>query len=445
MCPTSSQDWPCSGIVSGWSDKQPMVHRTTPVETVYVPDYPRTLKLRKYAASRYWQVWAFIGGVRVKRSTGTERLSEAKIIAKDLWNELTSKNRKGEPLIRSAEFELVANDLMRADQAKVDRKEREQTVVSDTRKILNKDMLSFFRGIPLRQINNRKFQEYLETLQKRKVSAGTLRIHRAVLHKILKHAVSMELLDKMPIIEPIRVKDNPREWFNEEQFNALTKALGRCKGQQPDDANYPITEELGFLARLLADVPLRPGDVKLLKNKHIEIVRAPVTHGGSQVYEIRNPLARNPKSSPMEQVYLRIKTPTSKTTLSPVVSTAEGVAIYEELTAFSKASGFGNPEDFVFCPALPGRNYAFHTLSRQFTHVLKAANLKESPTGQHRTLYSLRHTAIMMSLLRGDDVFTVARNARTSVQMIERFYARHLTPEMHKLKAARYAARTTVA
>ena len=180
-----------------------MVHRTTPVETVYVPDYPRTLKLRKYAASRYWQVWAFIGGVRVKRSTGTERLSEAKIIAKDLWNELTSKNRKGEPLIRSAEFELVANDLMRADQAKVDRKEREQTVVSDTRKILNKDMLSFFRGIPLRQINNRKFQEYLETLQKRKVSAGTLRIHRAVLHKILKHAVSMELLDKMPIIEPI--------------------------------------------------------------------------------------------------------------------------------------------------------------------------------------------------------------------------------------------------
>jgi hypothetical protein len=81
---------------------------------------------------------------------------------------------------------LVANDLMRADQAKVDRREREQTVVSDTRKILNKDMLSFFRGIPLRQINSRKFQEYLETLQKRKVSAGTLRIHRAVLHKILR-------------------------------------------------------------------------------------------------------------------------------------------------------------------------------------------------------------------------------------------------------------------
>lgn len=340
-----------------------MPHRTTPVETVYIPNYPRTLSLRKYPASRYWQVWAFIGGVRVKRSTKTERLSEAMIIAKDLWNDLTSKDRKGEPLIKSAEFELVANDLMRADQAKVDRKEREQTVVSDTRKILKKDMLSFFRGIPLRQINNRKFQEYLETLQRRNVSAATMRIHRVVLIKILNHAVSMELLDKLPIIESIRVRDNPREWFTEDQFKTLLKALVQCKGQQPDEVHHPITEELGFLARFLADIPLRPGDVKELKNKHIEIARTPITRSGAQVYEILNPLARSPSSKPMEEIYLRVKTTTSKTTLTQVLSTAEGVAVYEELTAFNGKSGYGKPEDFVFYPALPNRKYAFQTLT----------------------------------------------------------------------------------
>jgi hypothetical protein len=32
------------------------------------------------------------------------------------------------------------------------------------------------------------------------------------------------------------------------------------------------------------------------------------------------------------------------------------------------------------------------------------------------------------------DLLTLARNARTSVEMIERFYANHLTPEMNVAK-----------
>ena len=53
--------------------------------------------------------------------------------------------------------------------------------------------------------------------------------------------------------------------------------------------------------------------------------------------------------------------------------------------------------------------------------------------GRKRTLCSLRHTAIMYRLLYGQgiDTLTLARNARTSVQMIERFYASSLTGEMN--------------
>ena len=48
-------------------------------------------------------------------------------------------------------------------------------------------------------------------------------------------------------------------------------------------------------------------------------------------------------------------------------------------------------------------------------------------------LYSLRHTAITFRLLfgRGIDLLTLARNARTSVEMIERFYASELSAEMN--------------
>ena len=61
------------------------------------------------------------------------------------------------------------------------------------------------------------------------------------------------------------------------------------------------------------------------------------------------------------------------------------------------------------------------------------SDLTVSKSGESRTLYSLRHTAIMFRLLQGDkvDLLTLARNARTSVEMIDRFYAKHLTAEMN--------------
>ncbi|NCV63752.1 MAG: hypothetical protein EBW49_07545 [Betaproteobacteria bacterium] len=58
--------------------------------------------------------------------------------------------------------------------------------------------------------------------------------------------------------------------------------------------------------------------------------------------------------------------------------------------------------------------------------------MKTSSRGESCTLYCLRHTAIMERLLNGDriHVLSLERNARTSVEMVERFYARHLHGEM---------------
>ena len=53
--------------------------------------------------------------------------------------------------------------------------------------------------------------------------------------------------------------------------------------------------------------------------------------------------------------------------------------------------------------------------------------------GQHRTLYSLRHSSMTFRLLYGRrvDLLTLARNARTSVEMIEKFYSSNLNAEMN--------------
>jgi len=72
-------------------------------------------------------------------------------------------------------------------------------------------------------------------------------------------------------------------------------------------------------------------------------------------------------------------------------------------------------------------------LQRQFEVVLDMTGLRYSNTGEIRSLYSLRHSSIMFRLLYGRaiDTLTLARNARTSPEMIDRFYAAPLQGEMN--------------
>jgi len=46
--------------------------------------------------------------------------------------------------------------------------------------------------------------------------------------------------------------------------------------------------------------------------------------------------------------------------------------------------------------------------------------------GQPRTAYSLRHTYICLRLMEGADIYEIAKNCRTSVGMIEKYYASHI-------------------
>ena len=111
----------------------------------------------------------------------------------------------------------------------------------------------------------------------------------------------------------------------------------------------------------------------------------------------------------------------------------KAVEVYDGLLERQKAEGFGKPDDYLFCPQQLNRDYALRDITRQFDQVLKVAGLKTGSNGDARTLYSLRHTCIMFRMIHGEgiDLLTIARSARTSVEMIDRFYAKHLTAEMN--------------
>jgi len=61
-----------------------------------------------------------------------------------------------------------------------------------------------------------------------------------------------------------------------------------------------------------------------------------------------------------------------------------------------------------------------------FETILQEENLKLDREGRPRTAYSLRHTYICLRLMEGADIYQIAKNCRTSVEMIEKHYAAHI-------------------
>jgi hypothetical protein len=153
---------------------------------------------------------------------------------------------------------------------------------------------------------------------------------------------------------------------------------------------------------------LRPTDLKFIQHKHVDIVRG-------------------------ENLYLRLNLPETKRHKAKIVTLRPAVRIYQALRRDAEANGCAGPDDYLFLPDVADRDSACVVLSMHFNKILAATGLKQGELGQTRNLYSLRHTAIMFRLLygKGIDLLTLARNARTSVQMVEEFYASNLTAEMN--------------
>jgi integrase len=65
-----------------------------------------------------------------------------------------------------------------------------------------------------------------------------------------------------------------------------------------------------------------------------------------------------------------------------------------------------------------------------FNVILAEEGLKFDREGNPRTAYSLRHTYICLRLMEGADIYQIAKNCRTSVEMIEKYYAVHLSTSL---------------
>lgn len=232
----------------------------------------------------------------------------------------------------------------------------------------------------------------------------------------MEYALHRQLLLTLPNFPTIKKKDEPRGWFPVAQYKALiakgTDLVGTSAKVLTTEAGPPrtlkFTADLPKMIQFMVNSFIRPTDLKNMQHKHVEIVRS-------------------------EQVYLRLTLPKSKSKDAPIVTMAEAVTVYEQLKSIYADESLAESDDYVFMPQYRNRDTALRELQHQFNYLLEDLGFKSGPQGEARTIYSLRHTSIMFRLLDGDkiDLLTLARNARTSVEMIERFYASKLTGEQN--------------
>lgn len=380
-----------------------------------VPGYPSTLRLFRPPDSRYWHCRLFINGKFIKKTTKQELRKEAEKFAKAWWLEIQLKIKQDISIEEAPLFSKVADLVFQESRSKVDRAERSESIITNENYVYTNGVKEHFGLMSVTDIKYRHIEDYVKRLGERDLSSASIKIHLSFIRKVLKQAMKIDVLSHLPLFPTVTLKQKVRGWFSPEEFQRLlaaTREISNGNGTKYDELRRvrytEIDDELEYFILFMVSTFMRPSDAKLLQHKHIEVVEGKVN-------------------------YLRINTPFSKTVNSPIISLSDGVETYERILERQFELGYGFEEDHVFFPEYSeDRNFALEVLRRQFGRVLNHAGLKSSASGQSRTIYSLRHTAIMFRLIedRHVDLLTLARNARTSVEMIDRFYAKHLTAEM---------------
>lgn len=285
----------------------------------------------------------------------------------------------------------------------------------------------FFRDMPLAKIDNKVLRDFRAWLIDKGLKAPTIGGIMSYVSVALKLAEEDGLLDNLPNVPRTRQKDSPRPHFSRADYNRLLTFLARAERGKPviEARGHVVDHEMRAIVTFMVNSFTRPGDNFILRHRHVEVVPA---NGDAATY-------------------LRLNLPPSKGHDYPVITMPAAVKIYERTRQRHAANGLAEPDDYVFMPTVKNRNTAKEIIRRQFAEVLKAMDMETNAKGEAYSLYSFRHTAIMFRLLNAEnlDLLTLARACRTSVEMIDRYYAKPLTAEMNrdKLHSFRHPTRYT--
>ena len=410
-----------------------------PLSITPIPGYPDKLALYKMAASPFWQVRCWMMGRTHRRSTKTHNLKRAQQFAKAFFEELVVYNTQAQATLAAQEaqadalnatgrmgktktrsFGDLAELMFANEQSRCDRGEFSRGSVQVLRNRLDVYVLPRWGQHMPQEVDFSALLAFVQMLSA-KMSSITVSQYLVVVRKVLSYAVSVGSLAYLPEFPKIKVSSTSRGAFTPSEYWRIVRTARQLRGQahpqsrtvlrtnyklRSNDLNMP--PDVAWCMVFMVNSFIRPSDLKTLKHKHVEVVRH-------------------------QNTYLRLTLPATKKHDKPMVTLQPAVRVYERLRAHHGLSGKARPEDYLFLPHIKDRNYALMVLSLHFNWILRLTGLKQGALGQDRSLYSLRHSSITFRLLYGQgiDLLTLARNARTSVNVINNHYASTVSSEQN--------------
>lgn len=385
--------------------------------------------------SRFWQARASVGNRQRQFSTKEETKEQASKAAEDWYLTLQGKLRAG--VLESGPTFKKAADQFIKEYGVITEGERSEKWAESHAIRLRVHLTPFFSDLLLNKVTPGKVQEYRvhrmtsynepnpqsksqHKPRTRPPARSTLHDEVVTLRMVLKTAIRHGWLEYLPDLTPpyrSQGKVVHRLWFSPEEYKQLYEAA-REYAKEPFNLHFKWNAEQVYdFVLFMANTGLRPDEAFNLQHRDVTIAHD--DGSGEEILEIKVRGKRGVghcKSMPgAARVYKRLLERAKPTR---VESRRERQLRGKEggETPPVPAKAYSQLTDHVF----PGNHI------KLFNNLLDRTKLKFDRDGKPRTAYSLRHTYICMRLMEGADIYQIAKNCRTSVEMIEKHYAIHL-------------------
>ncbi len=378
-----------------------------------------------------WHCSTSFNNQEFRKSTKETSLARAKDVAEDWYLELCGKKRAGE-LHKGKPFTEAAAAFEEEYEA-INRGHRSQKWIQGHKDRIRLHLMPFFGDKSVNQVTSGLWQEYRvhrmtepkpdesvplpptdkEPKPWKPPARKTLHNEMVTMNMVLKTSMRRGWLEVLPdLSDPYRrqSKVEHRPWFTPKEYEQLYQAT-RDNAKNPKSKGHKwYAEQLHDFVLLMANTGLRPDEVKYVEFRDVEIVDD--EYSGEKILEIGVRGKRGVgycKSMPgAVRPFERLRD--RQRPVHVISEDAEGKEI----------------EIIQTRPTQPTDRLFPSEYKKMFNRILTEKNIKLDRNGKARTAYSLRHSYICFRLLEGADIYQVAKNCRTSVEMIEKHYAAHL-------------------
>jgi hypothetical protein len=375
------------------------------------------LAIYQVNASPYW--YARIRDPSTKRHVVRSTKETSKLKARQVAEELFLSVVRNSPAAvpKGRTFAYFADELISLEKLKGERGELHKRLWANTSFYLHHKVWGVtqrFDKVDVGTITTTEYIAYLEWVRTKdnKLTPATMNHLSSAFSKVLKLARDRGAIVTVPDLPRTSRHDNPRPYFrfypivskDDDEYKKLLDVAKDMANENVRVRETIVTDELYDMIIFLVHSFIRPIETEFyeLKHKHVSI-------------------SDDPRA-------LILTISDGKTGFRLTNTMPAAVTVYERIK--KRNHDLSGPDDYLFFPKYQNRSSAKRIAQRLFNALLKRCDLKQNPMFEYKhSLYSLRHTAICMrlTLSKGHvNIYSLAKNAGTSVGQIERFYARYL-------------------